>query len=75
MTNYFNPYFIEAPALISFSGGRTSGYMLKQIIDTYDGQLPADIIPCFANTGKEIQRKRSAEPSLARVVAWLLDRI
>jgi hypothetical protein len=54
MTNQSNPYFIEAPALISFSGGRTSGYMLKQIIDAYGGTLPANVIPCFANTGKEM---------------------
>jgi len=45
MTKEFNPYLIEAPALISFSGGRTSACMLKQIIDAYGGQLPADIIP------------------------------
>jgi hypothetical protein len=28
-----NPYQIESPALISFGGGRTSGYMLSQILD------------------------------------------
>lgn len=48
-----NPYRIEGPALISFSGGRTSGYMLRQILDAHDGQLPADVHVCFANTGKE----------------------
>jgi 3'-phosphoadenosine 5'-phosphosulfate sulfotransferase (PAPS reductase)/FAD synthetase len=40
--------------LISFSGGRTSGFMLKQIIDAYDGTLPDDIYVVFANTGKEM---------------------
>jgi 3'-phosphoadenosine 5'-phosphosulfate sulfotransferase (PAPS reductase)/FAD synthetase len=49
-----NPYLIEAPGFISFSGGRTSAYMLKQIIDAYDGSLPANVIPCFSNTGKEM---------------------
>ena len=49
-----NPYQIEPPALISFSGGRTSAYMLKQILDAYRGRLPQDLIPCFANTGKEM---------------------
>jgi 3'-phosphoadenosine 5'-phosphosulfate sulfotransferase (PAPS reductase)/FAD synthetase len=49
-----NPYKIEGPALISFSGGRTSGFMLKQIIDAYDGTLPDDIYVVFANTGKEM---------------------
>lgn len=48
-----NPYRIEGPALISFSGGRTSGYMLWHILDAYDGNLPDDVHVCFANTGKE----------------------
>ncbi len=46
-------YFIEGPALISFSGGRTSAYMLRQILDAHGGQLPADVHVVFANTGKE----------------------
>ena len=49
-----NPYKIEGPALISFSGGRTSGFMLKKIIDAYEGQLPEDVYVVFANTGKEM---------------------
>ena len=49
-----NPYKIEAPALISFSGGRTSGFMLKKIIDAYNGTLPEDLYVVFANTGKEM---------------------
>lgn len=48
-----NPYRIDGPALISFSGGRTSAYMLWHILDAYDGQLPDDVHVCFANTGKE----------------------
>ncbi len=48
-----NPYLIEGPALISFSGGRTSGYMLKRIVDAHGGTLPDDVHVCFANTGKE----------------------
>ena len=48
-----NPYLIEGPALISFSGGRTSGYMLKMILEAHGGTLPADVHVCFANTGKE----------------------
>ena len=48
-----SPYFITGPALISFSGGRTSGYMLKQILDAHGGTLPDDVHVCFANTGKE----------------------
>jgi len=49
-----NPYKIDAPALISFSGGRTSGFMLKKIIDAYNGTLPKDLYVVFANTGKEM---------------------
>lgn len=48
-----NPYRLTGPALISFSGGRTSAYMLRQIIDAHGGQLPPDVHVCFANTGKE----------------------
>lgn len=48
-----DPYRIEGPALISFSGGRTSAYMLWHILDAHDGRLPDDVHVCFANTGKE----------------------
>lgn len=50
-----NPYKIESPALISFSGGRTSGFMLWQILQAYEGKLPDDIHVVFANTGKEAE--------------------
>ena len=48
-----NPYLVESPAVIAFSGGATSGFMLKQIIDAYGGLLPNDVVPVFANTGLE----------------------
>lgn len=48
-----SPYLIEGPALISFSGGRTSAYMLHQILDAHGGALPPDVHVTFANTGKE----------------------
>jgi 3'-phosphoadenosine 5'-phosphosulfate sulfotransferase (PAPS reductase)/FAD synthetase len=48
-----NPYRIEGPALISFSGGRTSAYMLHEILRAHDGKLPPDVHVTFANTGKE----------------------
>ena len=47
-------YKIPTPAVISFSGGRTSAFMLKQIINAHGGKLPEDIKVCFANTGKEL---------------------
>jgi len=48
-----SPYLVTGPALISFSGGRTSAYMLKMILDAHGGALPDDVHVCFANTGKE----------------------
>jgi 3'-phosphoadenosine 5'-phosphosulfate sulfotransferase (PAPS reductase)/FAD synthetase len=44
---------IEGPALISFSGGRTSAFMLYQILQAHGGTLPPDVVVAFANTGKE----------------------
>tara|TARA_R100001460_G_scaffold91318_1_gene133095 strand:+ start:272 stop:1108 length:837 start_codon:yes stop_codon:yes gene_type:complete len=48
-----DPYKIPRPALVSFSGGRTSGFMLWNILKAYNGKLPNDIHIVFANTGKE----------------------
>ena len=48
-----NPYVITEPTCISFSGGRTSAYMLYQVLQAHDGKMPDDGIVCFANTGKE----------------------
>lgn len=44
---------IEGPAVVSFSGGRTSAYMLRRILDAHGGRLPRDVRACFANTGRE----------------------
>ncbi|UVC14728.1 Nin-like protein [Mesorhizobium onobrychidis] len=48
-----NPYLITGPALISFSGGRTSAFMLHDILRAHGGKLPGDVVVAFANTGKE----------------------
>lgn len=48
-----NPYLIDLPAVFKFSGGRTSGYMLRQTIDAFGGTLPDDLKVVFNNTGKE----------------------
>lgn len=48
-----DPFKITGPALISFSGGRTSAYMLWRILQAHGGALPEDVHVAFANTGKE----------------------
>ena len=49
-----DPFLIEGPAVISFSGGRTSAFMLWRILQAYGGKLPDDVRVMFANTGKEM---------------------
>lgn len=51
-----DPFRIEGPACISFSGGRSSAYMLIRIVQAHGGTLPPDVLVCFANTGKEDPR-------------------
>jgi 3'-phosphoadenosine 5'-phosphosulfate sulfotransferase (PAPS reductase)/FAD synthetase len=48
-----DPFKIDGPTCISFSGGRTSGYMLRSTQAANGGELPREAIVCFANTGKE----------------------
>ena len=45
---------LTEPSCISFSGGRTSAYMLWRFIEANDG-LPDDCVVTFANTGKEME--------------------
>lgn len=44
---------LSGPACVSFSGGRTSAYMLWRILQAHGGRLPAHAHVVFANTGKE----------------------
>jgi 3'-phosphoadenosine 5'-phosphosulfate sulfotransferase (PAPS reductase)/FAD synthetase len=46
-------YHVTGPALVSFSGGRTSGFMLHEILAAHGGVLPHNVRVAFANTGKE----------------------
>jgi 3'-phosphoadenosine 5'-phosphosulfate sulfotransferase (PAPS reductase)/FAD synthetase len=48
-----DPYRVPGPAVVSVSGGRTSAYMLRRVLDAYGGRLPSDIHAVFANTGDE----------------------
>jgi 3'-phosphoadenosine 5'-phosphosulfate sulfotransferase (PAPS reductase)/FAD synthetase len=49
---YQDHFKIISPTCISFSGGRTSAYMLWRVLQSNDG-LPKDAVVCFANTGEE----------------------
>ncbi len=48
-----NHYEITEPTCISFSGGRTSAFMLHKVLLNGGGQLPSQAKVIFANTGKE----------------------
>lgn len=48
-----NPFEIKEPTCISFSGGRTSAYMLYMVLQAHNMSLPEDAVVCFCNTGKE----------------------
>jgi 3'-phosphoadenosine 5'-phosphosulfate sulfotransferase (PAPS reductase)/FAD synthetase len=49
-----NPYLLDLPAVVSFSGGRTSGFLLRKTLDAHGGQ-PESLKVCFQNTGLEHQ--------------------
>lgn len=67
-----DPFLIEGPAVISFSGGRTSGYMLRRILDA---GLQPDVHVLFTNTGKERPETLDFIDQVARrwgvLVRWL----
>jgi 3'-phosphoadenosine 5'-phosphosulfate sulfotransferase (PAPS reductase)/FAD synthetase len=48
-----DPFKIDSPTCISFSGGRTSAFLLWRVLQAHNGVLPDEAIVCFANTGKE----------------------
>lgn len=47
------PFQIDSPFVVSFSGGRTSGVMLWNILQAYGGRMPDHGKVVFCNTGKE----------------------
>lgn len=50
-----DPFRLDPEKLytLNVSGGRTSAFMFRKILDRYDGRLPANCVAVFANTGKE----------------------
>lgn len=69
-----NPFKINELTCISFSGGRTSGYMLWKYIKENNG-LPNDAVVCFANTGKEqeetLQFVKDCQDTWGVKIVWL----
>lgn len=63
------------PAILNISGGRTSGLMLRRVLDAHGGHLPADVIPVFCNTGREFPQTldflREMERRWACSIVWL----
>jgi 3'-phosphoadenosine 5'-phosphosulfate sulfotransferase (PAPS reductase)/FAD synthetase len=70
-----NPFRVSGPAVVSFSGGRTSGMMLRKVLDAYGGTLPDDVHVVFTNTGAEDNRTLDFVDECARRwgvrVRWL----
>lgn len=75
MLNRKNPFRIDDNLCISFSGGRTSAYMLYRYLDHYDGTLPENTIVTFANTGKEMLQTldfvRDCEKNWGVKIHWI----
>jgi 3'-phosphoadenosine 5'-phosphosulfate sulfotransferase (PAPS reductase)/FAD synthetase len=69
-----DPFKIDSPTCISFSGGRTSAYMLWRVLQS-NGGLPDEAVIVFANTGKEeeatLQFIRDCETNWQVKVHWV----
>lgn len=69
-----DPFKITEPTVISFSGGRTSAYLLWRVLQS-NGGLPDEAIVCFANTGKEeeatLEFVRDCERNWGVEIHWL----
>jgi 3'-phosphoadenosine 5'-phosphosulfate sulfotransferase (PAPS reductase)/FAD synthetase len=74
-----NPYLLDEPFVVSFSGGRTSGFMTTKIVEAFRehrGGWPADTGKIvFSNTGKEreetLQFVQRCEEFWGVPVVWL----
>jgi 3'-phosphoadenosine 5'-phosphosulfate sulfotransferase (PAPS reductase)/FAD synthetase len=68
-----SPYKLSGPTVVSFSGGRTSAYMLRQVVDNNDDL--SDLVVTFANTGKEhpatLEFVRECAERWSVAIVWL----
>ena len=68
-----SPYKLSGTTVVSFSGGRTSAYMLRQVLDKNDDL--SDLVVTFANTGKEhpatLEFVRECAERWAVPIVWL----
>lgn len=68
-----SPYKLSGTTVVSFSGGRTSAYMLRQVLDN-NTDLD-DLVITFANTGKEhpatLEFVRECAERWAVPIVWL----
>lgn len=69
-----DPFKIDEPTCISFSGGRTSAYMLWRVLQS-NGGLPSEAVVCFANTGREdeatLEFVRNCQTHWGVAINWL----
>jgi 3'-phosphoadenosine 5'-phosphosulfate sulfotransferase (PAPS reductase)/FAD synthetase len=69
-----DPFKITEPTVISFSGGRTSAYLLWRVLQS-NGGMPDEAIAVFANTGKEeeatLQFVKDCEANWGVEIHWL----
>jgi len=70
-----NPYEITEPTVISFSGGRTSAFMLYKVLEAHHMSLPPEAKAIFCNTGKEHEATldfvRDIEKNWNVPIVWL----
>ena len=68
-----SPYKLAGTTVVSFSGGRTSAYMLRQVLDSNEDL--SDLVVTFANTGKEhpatLEFVRECAERWAVPIVWL----
>jgi len=70
-----NPFEILEPTVISFSGGRTSAFMLYKVLEAHHMSLPPEAKVIFCNTGKEHEATldfvRDIEKQWSVPIVWL----